>query len=342
MSFLESLDEAARALLLSVATPVSFVPGAMLVRQGEPARGAFIVREGTLDVIVTLPGGESLTVATLAAGSLFGEMALVDLGVCTATIRATSPVDGWYVAHEDFRALASQAQPAAIRLQHAVTTLLASRIAALNARLLDVAAPEDRPARPGLGRVDPLAEVPRTHRPTFACASFLPRLPLFEHFAPEEIDEVAACARYLELPRGQGVFAAGLPATAAFIVVRGAVEIVAARAQFERRIAVLGPGQLVGYLSVLRGVEHSSHAFAREGSTLMEIAAAEFEALYFGTARASARLRQAVHASLLSSMARSNRTLTRLTSQAQLAAAQRDPNLLEAAAAAHLATASPL
>jgi CRP-like cAMP-binding protein len=342
VSFLDALDGDARELLLSVARPISFVPSSVLVRQGEAARGAFILRAGTVDAVVTLPGGESLTVASLGAGSLFGEMALVDLGVCTATIRATSPVDGWYVAHEDFRALASQAQPAAIRLQHAVTTILAGRIAALNARLLGVAAPEDRPARAGLATGDPLAAVPRTRKPAFACAPFLPRLPLFEHFAPEEIDEVVACASYLDLPRGHGVFAAGNPANATFIVARGAVEIVAIREAFERRIAILGPGQLVGYLSVLREADHSTHAFAREGSTLMEIRAGDFHELYFGTSRASARLRQAVQSSLLASMARTNRSLTRFTSLAKLAAAKGEAQALEAAAASQLATASPL
>ena len=38
-SFLDSLDPASRELLLSVATPVSFVPGATLVRHGDPVNG---------------------------------------------------------------------------------------------------------------------------------------------------------------------------------------------------------------------------------------------------------------------------------------------------------------
>ena len=342
VSFLGALDEEARALLLSVATPVSFVPGAVLVRQGDPARGAFIVREGAAEVVVRLPGGDSLAVATLASGSAFGEMALVELGTCTATVRATSSVDGWYVAHEDFRALVSQVQPVAIRLQHAVTAILAEKVAALNARLLAIAAPEDRPVRPAIASADPIARVPRTRKASFDAGAWLPSLAVFERCTGDEIDDLVAQAPYLELPRGHGVFAAGTPASAAFVVVRGAVEIVAVRAGFERRIAILGPGQLVGYLSVLRGAPHSTHGFAREGTTLLELPAATFNELYFGASRASARLRHAVQASLLGSMARTNRALTRLTSQAKLAASCRDERALEAALASQIATASPL
>src|SRR5205809_7500606 len=129
-SFLEGLGAQARELLLSASTPVSFVPGATLVRHGDLARGAYVIREGTAEAEVTLPGGEKLIVARLGPGGAFGEMALIELGTCTATVRATGRVDGWFVSNEDFRALVSQRTAAAIELQHAVTTLIADKLAA--------------------------------------------------------------------------------------------------------------------------------------------------------------------------------------------------------------------
>lgn len=338
MSFLDSLEPESRAQLLSVARPVSFVVGSTLVRHGEAARGAYVLREGTVDAVVTLPGGESLTVAQLGAGSIFGEMALIELGSVTATVRATSNVDGWFVAHEDFRALVSQCHPAAIRLQHAITAILAGKVAALNARLLACPAAEDRPARP-LAADDPLSKVSRSPRAPFDATGFLPRLPAFERFSADELDEVACHGAWLDLPRGHGIFSAGADASAAFLVVRGAVEIIAVRDGRERRVAVLGPGQLVGYMSVLREAAHSTHAFAREAAVLMEFAAAEFREMYFGTSRASARLRGAVQSSLLGAMARTNRALTRLLSQAKLEASHRTEVELERAFHAQLTTA---
>lgn len=337
MSFLQDIDAEARALLLLVARPVHFDAGALLARHGDPARGAYVLREGTVEAVVTLPGGDSLTVARLGAGDVFGEMALLELGACTATIRATSPVDGWFIAHEDFRAIASQREPAAIRLQHAITAILASKLAAVNARLLASPADEDRPARPPLPG-DPLEGVERLAVPPFDAAEVMPRLPALERFSTEEIDELAADARYVELPRGHGVFRAGDEAFAAFIVLRGAVEIVAALASRERRVAVLGPGQLVGYMSVLRGARHSTSGYAREAAVLMEFPAAAFRERYFGGSRASSLLRSAVQSSLLGAMSRTNRTLTRLISQAKLEASHRTEKQLEAAYHGQLAT----
>ena len=336
-SFLEGLDAEAREILLSVARPVSFVKNATLVRHGDPASGAYVLRQGTAEAVVTLPGGESLTVATLGPGSIFGEMALIELGTCTATVRAASPVDGWFVAHEDFRALVSQCHPAAIRLQHAVTVVLAERIASLNARLLGCVAQEDRPARE-VPKGDPLAAAKRSPRAPFESAGFLQKLPVFQRFSAEEMDEVVSHAAWLDLPRGHGVFFSGNEAGAAFVVVRGAVEVVGIRGGRERRIALVGPGQLVGYLGVLRESAHGSFAFVREGAVLLEIPAAGFRELYFGGSRASARLRAAVQANLLGALARTNRARTRLINQAKLDAAHGTEVQLEAAFHSQLAT----
>ena len=339
-SFLDGLDAEARALLLSVARAVAYDPSAVLVRQGDAARGAYILEAGAVEAIVTLPGSESVAVATLGPGSVLGEMALIELGTCTATVRAASRVTGWFVAHEDFRALVTQAHPAALRLQHAVTAALAAKVSALNQRMLACAAPEDRPAR--MPEIDPLAAVERGPGLSFAAAAFLPQLTLFQRFSAVEIEEVAALGRYLQLPRGHGVFSAGSPAGAVFVVVRGAVEIVCACGDLERRMAVVGPGQLVGYLSVLREAEHTATAYTREASVLLEIPAGAFHAAYFGPSRASARLRHAVQVNLLLTLARTNRALTRLLSLEQLSSPNRPDAALEAAYHAQLATASPL
>jgi len=329
-SFLDGLDADSRELLLSVARPVYYGAGSTLVRHGDPARGAYVLREGAADAIVTLPGGESLTVARLEAGGAFGEMALVEQGTCTATVRAAAPVEGWFVAHEDFRALVARSDAAAIRLQHAVTSLIAEKLAALNAQLLACPAAEDRPARPAFAGVDPLAGIPRSAHPAFDARGFLPRLPFFDHFNEDEIDEVVSRAAYVEVPRGAGIFAAQTPPAAAFLVVRGAAEVLAMQGGRERRIAVSGPGQLFGFLGLLRDRPHTAFAFAREASLLLEIPNAPFRELYFGDGRTGARMRASVQRSLLASMGRTNRALTRLLSQAKLETSRERKPLQEA------------
>ena len=315
--------------------------GSILVRHGDAARGAYVVREGAVEAEVTLPGGEKLVVAKLGAGSVFGEMALVELGTCTATVRATRSVDGWFISNEDFRALVTQRSAAAIALQHAVTAMLAEKLAALNAQLLACAAPEDRPARTAASEgIDPLASARRSRHAPFDTTGFLPRLPFFDRFAEDEIDEVVAHASYVEVPRGHGIYAAKTTAASTFVVVRGAAELIAIQGGRERRVAIVGPGQLIGFLGVLRERPHTSFAFARESALLLDLPAKAFREIYFGETRAATRLRAVVQRSLLASMGRTNRALTRLLSQAKLDEATRVEKTLETALHGQLTAAA--
>jgi CRP-like cAMP-binding protein len=329
-TFLERLDSEARDLLLAVARPVLHKKGERMVRHGDPSRGAYIVKEGAAEATVTLPGGEKLTVAKFGAGGVFGEMALIERGTCTATVSASESLAGWFIERDDFRSLVAQRVPAALRVQHALTLVLSEKLRQLNLKVLDVAAAEDKPARKSNG-ADPLAGAKRLKQASFDFRPFLPHLPIFEGFDTAEIDEVLAVASVLELARGQKIFSVGQPSTACFIVVRGAVKIRAHHAQRERRMAILGPGQLLGYMSALEKSVHGSDAVVREAALLLEIPAKQFEALYFGNSPAATKLHRVIQKSLLLSLGQTNRHLTRLISQAKLRGAQKEGIELEKA-----------
>jgi CRP-like cAMP-binding protein len=329
MQFLERLDDEARQLLLAVARPVAYARGARLVRHGEPARGAFVLRTGTAEAVVTLPGGDRLTVATLQAGSMFGETSLIERSTCMATVNAGDKVEGWFIERDDFRALVAQRAPAALRVQHAVTLVLSAKLRALNTRVLEVPAPEDKVSTRKVNDLDPLACIERVKQTSFDFRPFLPQLPLFESFDEAEVAEVLELSSLLELPRGHGVFAAGQPSEACFAVIRGAVEIRARHAARERRMAVLGPGQLLGYMSALERGVHGSDALVREHALLLEIPRAAFHALYHGTNPVSTKLHRVIQRSLLSSLAHTNRHLTRLISLARLRGADKEGDALE-------------
>jgi CRP-like cAMP-binding protein len=341
MQFLERLDDEARKLLLAVARPVSYARGARLVRHGEVARGAHVLRSGSAEAEVRLPGGEKLVVATLAAGEVFGETSLLERSTCTATVSACEAVEGWFIERDDFRALVAQRSPAALRVQHAVTLVLSAKLRALNARVLAIPAAEDKPRESGSEPgSDPLKDVERRREASFDYRPFLPLLPVFEGFDAAEIEQVLQACAVLELPAGHGVFAAGQPSAACYVVVRGALEIRAYHGKRARRMALLGPGQLVGYMSALEHGVHGSDAVVREDAILLEIPRAAFDALCHGSGPASTRLRRAIQRSLLASLAQTNRHLTRLISLARLRGADKEGDKLAAAVSEQIVTAA--
>ena len=148
--------------------------------------------------------------------------------------------------------------------------------------------------------------------------AFLPLLPLFGRFSAAELKGFADRAELVELARGRILFQQGDAGTAAFVIVRGALEILRAENGRRHRIGVLGPGRLCGVLALIEGQAHSMSAAAREPTVLLEISRAESDALFSGNDPVSAKFQDAVNRELLQSLGRANIHLTRLVSQARI------------------------
>ncbi len=287
VSLCRGLDRRAVESLLAVARPVSWPAGAALVRQGEPTRGAFLIRRGEVEARVALPAGGAVAVAALGDGAVFGEMSLVERGVCSATVVAVSAVDGWFIGRDEFRALAASRDPAALAIQRALTDTLAEKLALLNDRVRAHPPQESHPPVALPPPADPLAGAERSRQASFDWRAFLPVLPFFDGFDAEEIDELVAHAAVLELARGSWILRAGTPSRACYVVVRGAVEVLAGPEDGVRRVAIAAPGELFGYLGVLRGAADAASARAREDTCLLELQADAFLRVYGGGSGAS-------------------------------------------------------
>ena len=331
------------AQLRAVAREVSFMKGAELVRQGEASRGCFVIRVGAVEARVALPGGGALAVAQFRDGDMFGEMALIERGVASATVVAQSNVDAWFVGRDDFRALVASRERAALEIQRAITRTLADKLRALNARVQEHASAEDRPFADAAPAADPLAAARRSQHASFDWRAFLPALPFFEGFDADEIDELASTGKVLELERGAWAFVAGAPASACYLVLRGALEIftrgntgAASGAGIERRVAIAGPGELVGFMAVINGAPRANNARAKEACCLLELPRAAFLEIYNGDSGTTVSLQHAIHRSLMRSLARTNTQLARLIAHHKLEEAGRDVAHLEIAIRAQL------
>jgi putative ABC transport system ATP-binding protein len=87
IKFLEDLGPAELTQIAERMTPRRFASGDILVREGEAGEEFFLMRSGTVEVIVDREG-HSQKVAELSAGEFFGEQALMTGGVRNATVRA--------------------------------------------------------------------------------------------------------------------------------------------------------------------------------------------------------------------------------------------------------------
>lgn len=71
-------------------SPRSYAAGEIIIRQGDPGHAAYLVVGGAVEVVAEGASGER-ALSALGPQAIFGEMALIDGGPRSATVRATEP-----------------------------------------------------------------------------------------------------------------------------------------------------------------------------------------------------------------------------------------------------------
>ena len=153
-----SEDELAR--VASVAIPRSFPRGVRVFHEGDDSDACYVVREGDLRVTREHSDGRAIALATLGPGDFFGELAMLDAGLRSASVETLSDSELLALPALDMRRLIAAHGEIAAKLIVALTRRLRetnervarqsfqtvpSRVAGVLAQLIaEEALPEDR------------------------------------------------------------------------------------------------------------------------------------------------------------------------------------------------------
>jgi CRP-like cAMP-binding protein len=263
----EGVEDAVLDRLAMLARPFTLAPDEYLFHEGDPGDRISLLASGEVQAIMRLPGGRELESRPVRAGELIGEMTVLSQRPRRFSVRASEPTEGWTFVSAEVGRLG-------VANQHEVMgrfgQIALHRLRDQYARLERISAADpraDEPAREA--RRDPVAEV-RQIEPEPDESAYLETVLFFSHFSVAELEELFGGLRRLEAPRGATVIAAGEPASALLIVIRGAVETSIRRGGLVARARLAGPGRIVGHLGLLEGV-HPASSLARERSILLEL-----------------------------------------------------------------------
>jgi len=87
----EELSEKDITSLTSKLTALSFLPGEIIVKEGDHGDSLFVIGRGQVDVVTVDESGKEIFLAKLKAGLFFGEVALLHPQPRTATVKAATP-----------------------------------------------------------------------------------------------------------------------------------------------------------------------------------------------------------------------------------------------------------
>lgn len=109
--------------------PTRYRAGDLILREGAPADRLMFLTRGRVDVVVTLADSKTrYRVATIEAGNMFGELALLEGGKRTADVVAATDVECLVLTHEALDILSEQSPELASHLVFAVARSLAERL----------------------------------------------------------------------------------------------------------------------------------------------------------------------------------------------------------------------
>ena len=107
-------------------------------------------------------------------------------------------------------------------------------------------------------------------------SEILARVPLFAALPDEEIGRFAAATESVAHPSGSAVLTEGHPADALYVIDRGSAAVIK---DDRNLIALLGPGDHFGEVSLLDALPCSASVVTREETLLWRISRERFEAL---------------------------------------------------------------
>jgi CRP/FNR family transcriptional regulator len=127
----EQLGPAELGAVVAVAVPRRFAAGESVFREGDASDTCYVVRDGHARAIREHPDGRQITLATFGPGDIFGELAMFDDELRSATVEAIDDLDALAILGGDMRRLMHEHAEIAVKLAVA----LVRRLRAANERL---------------------------------------------------------------------------------------------------------------------------------------------------------------------------------------------------------------
>jgi CRP-like cAMP-binding protein len=212
-NLLDTLSEDDRARLLAAGRERVVEAGEEVVRQGSHGDCLFMVIEGELAVVRGMPGDEEKQLATAKPGMVLGEVAVLDRGARSASLRATRRSVLREIGLGAFEALTLYGGDGGWRILRAVAASVHERLAAT--RRIEGAVPRGATLSPGAAL--------RWSTPPAPALAVLESLPAFEGLDTRDWEAMLPHAAIAQVERGTDLVLPDASIAGAVIVLRGAL-----------------------------------------------------------------------------------------------------------------------
>jgi CRP-like cAMP-binding protein len=316
---LGDLDEAELQQIAAFFTIIVLRAGQTLYAEGTAANSACFVIEGELDAFAKLPGGGEAMVGTILPDTIIGEMALLEGGRRTASVRARTSATALEVSAAFFQASLNQMDLPTHKILRRVISGLADRLHDVRSRIVNQMERQilHGVCLPAAG--NPKVTAAHKAGEPFDFRQFMPLLPFFGRFHASEIDRLLWLGKIIERPKRTELFEEGGKASSVYLIIRGSVDCSLWR-RGRMQLSVIGPGRICGANEVISGRDRQNSAGTRTNTLLLELDQATFEQLFTGNTPECLKFQNAIGISQLNDLKSANNLLALLVNLAQIRA----------------------
>lgn len=136
--------------------------------------------------------------------------------------------------------------------------------------------------------------------------------PLFAIFALDEIRDLLALMESWRCPKGSQLFSQGSPGGSCFLIVRGAVDVSLEVHGEDQLLARLGPGSILGQVSVITGAPRNASCSAASDALIAELQCTPCEHLLNGGTPMALKFLAALNEGLIAALRGADRRLMKL------------------------------
>lgn len=288
-----SLEERDLLPLLRDLPRRSLAAGQVLYSQGDYGEEMALLMEGKLSVRVRRADGAESQIADLGPGAVVGEMSCIDPALRSATVIATAPSEVLELSRVGLKRLRETLPGVSSALVGGIIKAVTRRLRETDQRIqtelerlaggthLHVAVERAEGSTPGR----PLPAGQNIDRAS---------MPFFEGLAEADLDVLITAAPPLTWSAGAVLCQEGTPGISCFIVLSGQVEVVKEVLGAPVALVGLGPGNLVGQMSLVDRAPRSATVRCRTDVIALELARDVFERLLHAASPLALRFQERI------------------------------------------------
>lgn len=244
---------------------LKFSTGDIIMRQGQLQDGGFyIIKKGCVGVSVRLPGGVKSKITELYTNDFFGEVTLLEGGVPTAYITAQEETTCFFLDKNYFDALKISYPIIAYKITYSIAMLVCARLRKINSSIG--------------GKLDDIESRQYINDETTSKAislktkdiEFLSQLEIFSNLTQHEVEKLMKYMHLYSYSKYTYIFHEGDKPDNCYVVVQGAIQVILEQDNKISKIAVLGPGNIFGHMSLIDHESRSAACQVRENAILLQ------------------------------------------------------------------------